>query len=81
MSDFRPCRIIRGYGTPAYGIFEFPCDTIEDALERGSHIAENPADFRENFTVVQWFGEDGPDGVEYRPVSDSVIEMLKEVRA
>ena len=79
MSDFRPCRIIRGYGTPAYGIFEVPCATIEDALECGRHMAENTRDFDENFTVARWYGEDGPEGKEYALVPDTVIGMLKEV--
>ena len=75
--EYRPCRLIRGYSTPALGIFDIPCGTIEDARREGSHLSENPKDFRENFTVVRWF-EEPVDGREYEAVPEDIVSFLKQ---
>lgn len=77
-SDFRPCRVIRGFGNPSYGIFDMPFQTIDAAVRRAFSLSENRQDFQENFTVVQWFGDDGPAGMEYMAVPEETIRRLKE---
>lgn len=73
-ADFRPCRLIRGYGTPAYGIFTFPCESVESAVREAVHLAENRSDFVENFTVVRWFEGRTRD---FDPVPSEQVEVVK----
>lgn len=73
-TEFRPSRIIRAYGTPAYGIFTVPCGSIEEAVREGTRLAENRVDFEENFTVVYWF--EGMDR-DFVPVPSELVEAVK----
>ena len=74
VDDFRPSRIIRGYGSPAYGIFDIPCDSIESAIRQAVGLAENRSDFEENFTVVRWLEGRARD---FEPVPAEQVDVFK----
>ena len=75
--EFRPCRLIHGFGSStSLGIFEMPCDSVEDALEAGRALSSNSQDFADNFTVVRWLDEP-VDGRDYEAVPEDIVSYLK----